>query len=97
MIHILIIVLIYRNFIIPLNKDICAHCFLFLIGSLDFCLKNGDEKDKACPAMAHSHDVSVSGLEVGRPVNYLGITSGTISEIIIDPGDVSSVITGENL
>jgi len=38
------------------------------------------------------HDVSVSGLEVGSPVNYLGIKIGTISNIIIDPQDISSVI-----
>lgn len=38
------------------------------------------------------HDVSVSGLEVGSPVNYLGINIGTISDIVIDPADVSSVI-----
>jgi len=38
------------------------------------------------------HNVSVSGLEVGSPVNYLGIKIGTISNITIDPGDVSSII-----
>ena len=38
------------------------------------------------------HDVSVSGLEVGSPVNYLGIKIGTISNIYIDPEDINSVI-----
>lgn len=38
------------------------------------------------------HDVSVSGLEVGSPVNYLGIKIGTISNIFIDPQDINSII-----
>ncbi len=37
-------------------------------------------------------DVSVSGLEVGSPVKYLGINVGSISDIIIDPEDVNQVI-----
>ncbi len=36
--------------------------------------------------------VSVSGLEVGSPVKYLGITVGAISDIKIDPEDVNRVI-----
>lgn len=36
--------------------------------------------------------VSVSGLEVGSPVKYLGITVGAISDIKIDPEDVNSII-----
>lgn len=38
------------------------------------------------------HDVSVSGLEVGSPVKYLGIKIGSISNIFIDPQDINSVI-----
>ena len=38
------------------------------------------------------HDVSVSGLEVGSPVNYLGIKIGSISDISIDPLDINSII-----
>jgi phospholipid/cholesterol/gamma-HCH transport system substrate-binding protein len=37
-------------------------------------------------------DVSVSGLDVGSPVKYLGIKVGTIDDIRIDPEDISSVI-----
>ncbi len=37
-------------------------------------------------------DVSVSGLEVGSPVKYLGINVGTISRIFIDPNDVNRII-----
>lgn len=37
-------------------------------------------------------DVSVSGLEVGSPVKFMGINVGTIAEIFIDPKDVNSVI-----
>jgi len=37
-------------------------------------------------------DVSVSGLEVGSPVEYLGIRIGSISAISIDPQDVNSII-----
>jgi phospholipid/cholesterol/gamma-HCH transport system substrate-binding protein len=37
-------------------------------------------------------DVSVSGLEVGSPVKYLGINVGSISEIFIDPVDVNQII-----
>ncbi len=38
------------------------------------------------------HDVSVSGLEVGNPVKYLGINIGSISDIKINPEDFRSVI-----
>lgn len=37
-------------------------------------------------------DVSVSGLEVGSPVKYLGVGIGTISEIHIDSEDVSRIV-----
>lgn len=37
-------------------------------------------------------DVSVSGLEVGSPVKFLGINVGSISEIYIDPADVNTII-----
>lgn len=37
-------------------------------------------------------DVSVSGLEVGSPVRYMGISVGSISEISIDPMDVNQII-----
>lgn len=37
-------------------------------------------------------DVSVSGLEVGSPVKYLGIKVGNISDIKIDPEDLNSII-----
>jgi phospholipid/cholesterol/gamma-HCH transport system substrate-binding protein len=36
--------------------------------------------------------VSVSGLEVGSPVKYLGINVGSISEISINPDDVNEII-----
>jgi len=38
------------------------------------------------------HDVSVSGLEVGSPVEYLGIRIGSISGISIDEKDINSII-----
>ena len=37
-------------------------------------------------------DMSVSGLEVGSPVKYLGIKVGYIEDISIDPDDVSRII-----
>ncbi len=37
-------------------------------------------------------DLSVSGLEVGSPVKFLGINVGSISEIYIDPTDVNTII-----
>lgn len=37
-------------------------------------------------------DVSVSGLEIGSPVKYLGIKVGTIKNISISPEDVSRII-----
>jgi len=37
-------------------------------------------------------DISVSGLEAGSPVKYLGINVGSISEIYIDPLSVNTVI-----
>ena len=37
-------------------------------------------------------DISVSGLEVGSPVKYLGVGVGSIKDIHIDPEDVSRVV-----
>jgi len=37
-------------------------------------------------------DESVSGMEVGSPVKYLGINVGTISDIHIDPEDITSIV-----
>lgn len=37
-------------------------------------------------------DVSVSGLEVGSPVKFLGITVGSIADIGIAPDDVNTII-----
>jgi ABC-type transporter Mla subunit MlaD len=37
-------------------------------------------------------DVSVSGLEVGSPVKFLGINVGSIAEIYIDPQEVNTII-----
>ena len=37
-------------------------------------------------------DVSVSGLEVGSPVKYMGVSIGLISGISIDPQDITSII-----
>lgn len=37
-------------------------------------------------------DVSVSGLEVGSPVRFMGISVGSISNINIDPEDVNRII-----
>ncbi len=37
-------------------------------------------------------DVSVSGLEVGSPVKFLGINVGSIAAIGIDPDDVNAII-----
>ncbi len=37
-------------------------------------------------------DISVSGLEIGSPVKYLGINIGSISNIKIDPDDFGSII-----
>jgi len=37
-------------------------------------------------------DVSVSGMEVGSPVKYLGINVGTISDIRINPKDINSIV-----
>jgi phospholipid/cholesterol/gamma-HCH transport system substrate-binding protein len=37
-------------------------------------------------------DISVSGLEIGSPVKYLGLGVGTIKDIKIDPEDISRII-----
>lgn len=58
---------------------------LFVIGSQQFL------KEQDVYYIAYQ-DVSVSGLEVGSPVKYLGISVGTIKDIRIDPKDVSRVI-----
>ena len=48
--------------------------------------------EKSDTYLVSYHDVSVSGLEVGSPVNYLGIEIGSISNIFIDPQDVNVII-----
>ncbi len=37
-------------------------------------------------------DMSVSGLEVGSPVKFMGINVGSIAEIYIDPQDVNTIV-----
>ncbi|MFW5892554.1 MAG: MlaD family protein [Bacteroidota bacterium] len=37
-------------------------------------------------------NVSVSGLEIGTPVKYMGINVGTIADIFIDPDNVNRII-----
>ena len=38
------------------------------------------------------HDISLNGLDVGSPVKYLGLQVGNVTDINIDPHDVSKVI-----
>lgn len=42
-------------------------------------------------------DISVSGLEVGSPVKYMGVKVGTVADIHIDPEDVSNIIVEVSL
>ncbi len=42
-------------------------------------------------------DISVSGLEVGSPVKYMGVKAGTVADIHIDPEDVSNIIVEVSL
>jgi phospholipid/cholesterol/gamma-HCH transport system substrate-binding protein len=58
---------------------------LFIIGSKKFF----EERDIYYISY---RDVSVSGLEVGSPVKYLGISIGSIQNIDFDPQDVYNVI-----
>jgi len=58
---------------------------LLIIGSEQFL------KEKDIYYISYQ-DISVSGLEKGSPVKYLGISVGTIQDIQIDPEDVSRVI-----
>ena len=58
---------------------------MFIIGSEQIF------KDKDIYYIAYQ-DISVSGLEVGSPVKYLGVGVGVIKDIHIDPKDVSKVI-----
>lgn len=37
-------------------------------------------------------DMSVSGLDIGSPVKYMGINAGRINDIIIDPDNVNKII-----
>jgi phospholipid/cholesterol/gamma-HCH transport system substrate-binding protein len=48
--------------------------------------------EKSDSYLVSYRDISVSGLEVGSPVDYLGIEIGSISNIFIDPQDVNVVI-----
>ncbi len=58
---------------------------LFIVGSKEFF------QDKDIYYISY-RDVSVSGLEIGSPVKYLGINIGTIKSIDFDPKDVYNVV-----
>jgi phospholipid/cholesterol/gamma-HCH transport system substrate-binding protein len=58
---------------------------LFIVGSKKFF----EERDIY---YIHYRDLSVSGLEIGSPVKYLGISIGSIKSIDFDPEDVYTVI-----
>jgi phospholipid/cholesterol/gamma-HCH transport system substrate-binding protein len=58
---------------------------LFIVGSKEFF------QDRDIYYISY-RDVSVSGLEIGSPVKYLGINIGTIKSIDFDPKDVYNVI-----
>jgi len=58
---------------------------LFIVGSKQFF------QDKDIYYISY-RDVSVSGLEIGSPVKYLGINIGTIKSIDFDPKDVYNVV-----
>ena len=58
---------------------------LLIIGSQQF-LKKQD-----LYSIAYK-DISVSGLEIGSPVKYLGLGVGSIKDIQIDPEDISRII-----
>ncbi len=58
---------------------------LFIVGSKQFF------QDRDIYYISY-RDVSVSGLEIGSPVKYLGINIGTIKSIDFDPKDVYNVI-----
>jgi len=64
--------------------------FLFIIGSQQIF------KEKDIYYISYK-DISVSGLEVGSPVKYLGISVGVIKGINIDPDDVSRIIVSVSL
>lgn len=58
---------------------------LFIIGEEKFF------KEKDIYYISYE-DISVSGLEAGSPVKYLGISVGTIDQIYIDPENVNRII-----
>jgi phospholipid/cholesterol/gamma-HCH transport system substrate-binding protein len=67
---------------------ISSALLLFIIG---FFTARGMFEQKDHYYVAYS-DISVSGLEVGSPVKFLGINVGSISDIRIDPKDVNTII-----
>ena len=64
---------------------IMLSALLLIIGTQQFL------KDQDIYFIAYK-DISVSGLEVGSPVKYLGLGVGTIKDIQIDIEDISSII-----
>jgi len=63
---------------------ILLFALLLIIGSEQFL------KEQDSYLIAYK-DISVSGLEVGSPVKYLGLGVGTIKDIQIDPEDISRI------
>ncbi len=66
-----------------------SSAFLLLILGLFTARNLFEQKDVYYVAYK---DISVSGLEVGSPVKYMGINVGSIASISIDQEDVSSII-----
>jgi phospholipid/cholesterol/gamma-HCH transport system substrate-binding protein len=66
-------------------------CGIILVSLIVFFAAN-QLFEKSDTYFVSYHNVSVSGLEVGSPVEYLGIGIGAISDISVDPRDINSII-----
>jgi phospholipid/cholesterol/gamma-HCH transport system substrate-binding protein len=65
--------------------------FAILLGTIGF-LTAREVFEKEDIYFVTYEGTSVSGLEVGSPVKYMGINVGTIKDIHIDPNDVNKII-----
>jgi len=65
---------------------------IILLFSLIFFFSANKLLEKSDNYFVIYRGLSVGGLEVGSPVNYLGISIGSISNISIDPKDINGII-----
>lgn len=75
---------------IRLGLFLITGCAVFLFLIVYFTARKVLEKTDTYYVVFH--DISISGMEIGGPVKYIGINVGRISDIRINPEDITSIV-----